>query len=459
MSTETHLGGIVTTELTDDEMHSGQVRIANRFAERNTHRLIHVYGIGWHYWDGTRYAFDDRGRAHHAVVQTLKAALEDSLDDKKLRADVARCETASGIDGVLKIAAAMPQFATTVADLDRDPYLLNCENGTLDLRDGMLRAHDPADRITKRCNAAYDPDAPGGTWKSFLARVLPNEQVRNYLQRLVGLALIGEVREHLLSIWTGSGANGKGVAYGAIVGALGDYAGPAEPDLFMHRDGAHPTGQMDLLGKRFVVVSESDQDRRLAEATMKRLTGGDQIKARYMRQNFVQFTPSHTAMLVTNHLPRVSGDDPAIWRRIRVIPFDVVIPEDEQDSGLPAALQAEAETVLAWAVAGLNAYQRIGLAEPAEVLAATDAYQADSDTVGRFIAERCHLGPMAKATTTDLFDAWQRWCTTEGIPALGRKAFGQSLDHRGYPASDPSGGKRWRSGIGVVIDQIGGGGT
>ena len=112
--------------------------------------------------------------------------------------------------------------------------------------------------------------------------------------------------------------------------ALGDYAQTADPELFMHRDGAHPTGEMDLLGARFVVVSETEQDRRLAESTMKRLTGGDTIKARRMRQDFVEFEPSHLAVLVTNHLPKARGDDPAVWRRIRVVPFNVVIPEEER---------------------------------------------------------------------------------------------------------------------------------
>ena len=236
----------------------------------------------------------DRGPARRSQARGDRRpadALADSLDDKDLRNDVRKCESAAGIGGVLDIAAALEPFAYTVRDLDPDPYLINVANGTLDLRTMQLRDHDPADRITKVAAAAWDPDAHGQVWEAFLARVLPDPEVRGFLRRYVGLGLAGTVLEHALAILTGTGRNGKGVLYGAVNHALGDYAGVAEPDLFMHRDGAHPTGEMDLRGLRWVVVSESDHGRRLAEATVKRLTGGDQIKARRMRQDFVDVPP------------------------------------------------------------------------------------------------------------------------------------------------------------------------
>ena len=260
---------------------------------------------------------------------------------------------------------------------------------------------------SQRCaGGAYRPDAQTPIWNAFLVRVLPDEAVRGFVQRLAGLALLGEVREHILPIFTGLGANGKGTFYKAVLHALGDYAATADPDLFMHRDGAHPTGQMDLLGKRLVVVSESDEGRSLAEATVKRLTGGDPIKARHMRRDFVEFMPSHLPILVTNHLPKVSGDDPAIWRRLRVVPFDVVIPDAEQDKNLDAHLQLEADGILTWAIAGLRDYLDRGLDEPDSVRAATDAYHTNSDAVGQFINDQCHQSPAVKVTAGELFDAW-----------------------------------------------------
>ncbi len=428
------------------EVHSGQVRMAYRLAEHYADQLLYVYGIGWLSWDGTRWSDGDPGAPKRAVVAILRAALAESLGDKQLQADVRKCESASGVAGVLDLAAALEPFATTVADLDADPYLLNVANGTLDLRTIELQPHDPADRITKVTRAAWDSAAPTATWGTFLDQVLPDAEVREFLQRLAGVGLLGLVVEHVLPILTGSGANGKGTFYKAVGHALGDYASTVEPDLFLHRQGAHPTGEMDLLGKRWVVVSETEKDRRLAEATMKRLTGGDTIRARRMRQDFIEFTPSHTAVMITNHLPTVSGDDPAIWRRLRVVPFSVVIPEDQRDKHLDEALQLDADAVLAWAVAGYLDYAERGeLAEPASVLTATDNYHKASDAVARFLDEettRC----AGFATIADMFARWVRWSLTDGTEPISQRVFGQALESHGL-TRDRSNGKHIMRGV------------
>ncbi len=434
------------------ELHSGQARIAYRLAKAHRDKLLYVAGIGWHSYDGTRWCADDRGAAKRAVLEVLRVALAQSLDDKDLRADVKRCESAAGVAGVLDLAAALVPFAATVRDLDVDPYLFNAANGTLDLRTGTLRQHRPCDRMTKVSRAAYDPAADGRSWNRFLAQVLPDPEVRGFLQRVAGVALAGLVIEHVLVILTGTGANGKGTGYKALNYALGDYASTAEPDLFMHRQGAHPTGEMDLLGVRLVVVSESEKDRRLAEATMKRLTGGDTIRARRMRQDFVEFAPSHTAILVTNHLPKVSGDDPAIWRRLRVVPFDVVIPEVDRDVHLDERLQLDADAILSWAVAGYASYvQRRGLDEPKSVLAATEDYQRSSDAVRRFLDDEDAVVrlPSVAATTTQLHHRWVDWARSDGSDELSARAFGQALDRLGFVVTKANGAKV-RRGIGVV---------
>jgi putative DNA primase/helicase len=444
----------VATSSDPTRMHRGQARMAYRLAHRYAGQLLHVTGFGWLRWDGYRWAVDDRGAAKRAVLAELRRALADSLDDKELRADVRRCESSSGVAGVLDLAAALNPFAAAVSDLDADAHLLNVANGTLDLRTLELRRHSPGDRITKVCQGAYRADAESSQWQAFLARVLPHDDVRSFLQRLVGVGLVGAVREHVLPILTGVGANGKSVFDKASRYALGDYAATAEPDLFMHRAGAHPTGEMDLRGVRWVAVSESDKDRRLAEATMKRLTGGDTVRARRMRQDFVEFTPSHTPLLITNHLPKVSGDDAAVWRRLRVVPFDVVIPEDEQNRDLDARLQLEADGILAWAVTGYRDYLARGLDEPATVLEATDTYHHNSDAVARFIAEECMTSsPVLKATTGQLHDAWEQWRVLDGAEPMSRKAFGQALDRHGYSAEPPVNGKRWRPGIALKVVQ------
>jgi putative DNA primase/helicase len=436
-------------EADDSETHSGQVRMAYRLAEDHAGRLLHVTSIGWLYWDGKRWAPDDCGKATQAVLRVLKRSWGDVFNDKQLQKDIRRCESAAGIAGVLEIAAALPQFAATVRHLDADPYLLNVANGTIDLRTRELRPHNPADRITKVTRAAYTTDVPPRAWAAFLARVLPDDDVRAYMQRVAGVALLGKVIEHVLPILTGTGANGKGTFYKAVCFALGDYAGTVEPELFMQRQGAHPTGEMDLLGQRLVVVSESEHERRLDEAKMKRLTGGDTIRARRMRQDFVEFEPSHTPLLITNHLPKVSGDDKAVWRRLRVIPFAVEIPVEEQDGELDERLQAEADAVLTWAVDGWADYRRRGgLDDPAVVVVATAAYQKASDAVARFIDDMClTASPANRATTAVLFESWERWRANDGAEPVTLKAFGQALTAKRFPADAPTNGKKWRRGI------------
>jgi putative DNA primase/helicase len=451
--------GAPPPEKTELDRHVNQARFAYRLAERYKDKLLHVYGIGWHYWTGKRWALDNRGRVSQAVLETLRYELNLAFDapdaDKKktLLADVIRCQTNNAVRGIRDLAAALAEFAATVDDLDTDPYVLNVANGTLNLRTLELRPHSPGDRITKVCRGAYHPDAPAPTWQAVLDRVLPKEDVREFLQRLVGMSLIGEVREHKLPILTGTGRNGKGTTYKAALHALGDYAGTADPELFMAREGAHPTGEMDLRGRRLVVVSESSKDRRLDEARMKRLCGGDPIKARYMRKDFVEFQPSHQAYLVTNHLPKVSPDDPATWARLRVVPFDVSIPEHEQDTGLDAKLAAEADGILAWAVAGLRDYLDHGLDEPSAVLKATGAYKRDMDALSRFIDECCDTGPNFGATTKELHDAWKIWQQSEGCEAIGLLTFGKALEDRGYRSTRTRKGS-WRSGICVRDETV-----
>jgi putative DNA primase/helicase len=429
-----------------EPIHHGQVRMAHRIEEDYTGKLIFVHGLGWHRWDDTRWVRDDGGYAERAVLDVLERAWPDAKDDKALRADVVKCESANGVAGVLALSRVLEPFAYTVKDLDADEYLLNTASGTLDLRTMTLSPHSPGDLITKVTRAGYRPGEGGKPWGEFLEQVLPGADVREFLQRFVGVGLLGRVQEQVLGILTGTGANGKGTFYKAVGHALGDYADTADPELFFHREGTHPTGQMDLLGKRWVVVSESDKNRKLAEATMKNLTGADTIKARYMRQDFVTFEPSHTPVLVTNHLPKVSGDDPALWRRMRVIPFDVVIEKADQDVHLDETLRLDADAVLTWAVEGYAAYVAgDGLREPEAVLVATEDYRKESDALARFIDDRCLVNPGRSVAAADVWAAWVKWCRDDDAEPGSQRALGQSLDRLGYAAGrGTGGGRRWR---------------
>lgn len=224
------------------------------------------------------------------TARRLTNAAYEIKDEDKRRAALRtarRGESSAGVNGALALASTEDGVAIAPTQLDADPFLLNCVNGTLDLRTMELRDHDPADLLSKITGAAYRPGVIGSDFTAFLQKVQPKEEMRRFLARLLGHTLEGRVVEHILPILHGPGANGKGTFTDAVLCALGDYADAADPDLLTARTfDAHPTGVADLFGRRLAVLHESDAGRQLAEGTVKRLTGGDRVKARRMREDF-----------------------------------------------------------------------------------------------------------------------------------------------------------------------------
>jgi putative DNA primase/helicase len=415
-----------------DELHRSHLRMAERLAESYQHQLRYAHGLGWLVWDGTRWARDRDGAPMRAAVETVKAAIHEIEDrlDGDLEKDVRKVETANALGGILRIASCLHPLAIPAERLDTDPYLFNVTNGTLDLRTGELRNHDPGDLITKIAGCEYDPGAAGRTFDAFIKEVLPQEDIRGFVQRVMGQSLVGKVEEHVLPIFTGVGGNGKTTLVELLLKVFGDYGIMADPELLVeHSYSQHPTGQADLLGVRFAVTVETDEGRRLAAATVKRLTGGDKIRARRMRQDFFEFDPSHTVTMVTNHKPRVSGDDPALWRRIRIVPFDVVI--DEPDTALPDRLALEQPAALSWMVAGYQEYVQRGLAAPAAVAKRTNEYRIASDAVGRFLDERTISSRHAYVRARELFTDWCSWCHRTGEEQGSEVAFSEAMARRG----------------------------
>lgn len=430
-------------------------------------RLIHVYGDRlryvpawrrWLVWDGTRWARDNTGQVARwaKVIARNITTYAYTITDEKKRKDALlaarRGESSAGVAGVLTLAGTESGIAIAPEDLDADPWLLNCANGVLDLRTGQLREHDPADMLSKITGAAYDPAATNDAWTTFLSTVQPDETMRAFLARLFGHALEGRVTEHILPIFHGEGANGKGTFLNAVLGALGDYADAADPELLTARTfDAHPTGTADLFGLRLAVLHEGDAGRRLAEGTVKRLTGGDRLKARRMREDFWHFDPSHTFVMLTNHKPIVVGTDEGIWRRLRLVPWPVVVPAADRDEYLGDKLKLAADAVLAWLVAGYHDWREHGLDEPQAVTAATDAYRGESDAVGRFLDDRCLCATHFHVPSAELYSAWCKWCADEGEESGTNKAFSTTLQNRGFNTKRTNRGMVW-SGIGLAAE-------
>ncbi len=428
-------------------------------------RLVHVYGDRlrfvpawrrWLIWDGKRWAPDATGQAARWAKSIARRVTADALaieEDKERNAAVnlaRRGESSAGVSGALTLAGTETEVVVTPDGLDVDPFLLNCQNGTLDLRTGELRGHDPADLLTKITGAAYDPDAGGAAFAAFLAKVQPDPEMRDYLSRLLGHALEGRVTSHVLPIFYGEGGNGKGTLVGAVLAALGDYGDAADPDLLTAKTfDAHPTSVADLYGLRLAVVHETDAGRRLAEGTVKRLTGGDRLKARRMREDFWSFDPSHTFIMLTNHKPIVGGKDEGIWRRLRLVPWGVVVPKEERDEGLGSKLAVELDAILAWVVTGYRAWRDQGLDDPEPVTKATASYRDESDPLGRFLKEKCQTGPLFGVKSSQLYEAWSKWCAGEGEEAGTQTAFSTELTNRGFDKQEKSAGNFWK-GLGLT---------
>jgi P4 family phage/plasmid primase-like protien len=438
----------------------------------NAERLVHQHGLdlhhvhAWNRWlvyDGSRWKTDGSGeivRRAKATVRAIygEAKQADSDGERKaIAAWAARSESASRIDAMISLARSEPGIPVEHEQLDRDPWAFNVMNGTVDLRTGELRDHDRADLATKLAPVTYDPQATTPTWERFLARIIPDAAVRAFLRRAVGYSLTGNTGEQVLFLLCGSGANGKTTFIETVLAMLGDYSMKTPADtLLARREGAIPNDVAALRGARFVAAVESEENRRLAEVRVKELTGGDTVSARFMRAEWFTFTPVCKLWLATNHRPSVRGTDEAIWRRIRLVPFDVTIPEAERDRTLLDRLRAEQAGILAWAVAGAVEWHRDGLRAPPAVQMATSAYRAEQDVLGAFLADRCVISDAAWVSSAALYAAYCAWADATGETAMKQRALGLALAQRGF--EDARTGKSrtrgWR-GIGLLDDREG----
>jgi P4 family phage/plasmid primase-like protien len=429
---------------------------AERFAALNREDVRYTPQTGtWHVWTGRTWE-EDRGGAEveartKATVRSIhrEAALE--TDDAQ-RAAIGKwavtSEKAERRRAVVVLARSERALRAAVQDFDADPMLMNLENGTLDLRTAKLLPHRRQDMITRIAPVAFDEGARAPTFEAFVTEILPEREVRAFVQRFLGSALTAEVREHVLPVFYGAGSNGKSVLLEAVKSVLGPYAGTVPAELLMARKfEAHPAERMTLRGKRLAIASETEQNRRLAESTVKQLTGGDTITARGMRQDFVEFKPTHKLVLTTNHKPRLIGTDNGIRRRVRLVPFVIVIPTEKQDTQLPAKLAAEAPGILCWLLEGCRAWQRDGLGMPGAIAEATQDYFAEEDVVGHFLEDRCVRDPEARARVSDVFAAFCEWARANGQPPLSRRAFGDALAEKAIVSRKSTGGSRVYLGV------------
>jgi putative DNA primase/helicase len=448
---------------------------AQRLIARFGVDLLYVENNGWFAWDGARWNRDlGRDEAIKRAHQTALAIWQevDALEKNPGRGDpeekmkrLRRHAVLTGNTGAVNamLTAASPYLSRPLEALDSEPYLLAAPNGTIELgRHCEFREARRADSLTRRIAVPFSTKSGCPHFEKFLERIMPAQEMRDFLQRVLGYCLTGSTRDQALFLFYGTGQNGKSTLVNVLRHIMGDYAmvSPISTFLAKREGGSGGEASPDLArlpGARLVTAAEPPEGARLDEGKIKEITGGEPIVARHLNQGFFTFKPVFKAIISTNHQPTIRGVDHGIWRRIRLLPFLVQIPDAEVDRDLEGKLIAEAEGILQWLLTGVEEWFAGGLAPPAAAIAAVENYRADQDPVGEFLKDRCvmtgeRIDPAHdrkyETTAKELFEAYKSWCEAQALDTLSGKLFGSKLTARGI-GTRKTDGRKVR--IGVVL--------
>jgi putative DNA primase/helicase len=458
--------------------------LANSYRIRHYYqgRLWYALGLGWIMWTGKFWRPDptNEGSIATGFVDGLSRLIaRESADLSRRASDEAdedrRKALMTQAEALLKWAVQSENERTIAAGLkltkhallieystlNADPWLFNVQNGTIDLRTGTLRPHDPADLVTFISPVTYDPAATCPVWEHFLSEVFAGDQdMVAFIQRAVGWSLTGVVKERALFFLYGdTGKNGKTTMVEAIMKIVGNYGEScygygrkvgAETFMKSRNMEDNQRKAATLAGPRFVCTSEVDEEHRLNEQLIKDITGGDTIEGRRLYQEAFTFKPQFKPWMYGNHKPEIRGTDDAIWSRVRLVPFEVSF-RGREDLDLPIKLEAELSGILNWALRGCLSWQAIGLQPPAKVQAATDAYREEMDVFGPFIRECCVIHRLAEVRANDLWTAYRSWCEENGLKEQTQTKFGKYLNAKGTSVERSNGIKR--IGIGLLDKQ------
>ena len=442
---------------------------AQRLVRRHGENLRYCYEFNqWLGWCGTHWSFDPAVAERMAKDTVLSiysevGHLADARERETLHRHAVMSEQVSRIAAMLALARSEPGIAIRPDDLDRDVWLLNCANGTLDLRTGAVRPHLRDNLVTRCLGIEYKSGSECPRWRAFLHRIMDgNQDLVGFVQRAVGYTLTGSTAERCMFILHGGGKNGKTVFLEGLRLLLGDGYTARTPTqtLLAKRGDTIPNDVARLRGIRLVTASETGDGNRLDEALVKDITGGDRVVARFMRGEWFEFTPHFKIFLSTNYRPRISGTDDAIWDRLRLVPFLIRIPEEERRpmEQMLSEFEAELSGILNWAIQGCLDWQRRGMGEPPEVRIATADYRDDMDTLGDFLSECCMVCRDAWVSSHNLYDEYKRWATDAGERVLSNKRFSLWMEHRGrdmgFRKQHTRGGKVWY-GLGLAYTPAG----
>ncbi|OKI00158.1 hypothetical protein A6A06_23625 [Streptomyces sp. CB02923] len=414
----------------------------NRYGESdamNAHALVawtdgsirYAPGLGYYVWTGQIW---ERSEVRvRQEIHRMGAALVLAGETQKARGYT----MTTRIDALMTELRSVPTVHVDASEFDARPHLLSFKNGTVDLRYGKLRPHDKSDMLTYRLDVNFNPRAECSRWLQFLTEIFPHEpELPAFFQRLIGYGITGSNAEQCFCVLHGKGANGKSVATDTLTAVFRPITRTTPFATFEEKpSGGIPNDLAALRGSRLVMASEGESGKPMSEGVLKRVTGKDEVAARFLRQEFFTFKPTFLLMLATNHKPRFRGQDEGLWRRVKMIPFRRWFAPHERDYGLDDKLMKEAEGIAAWAVRGAVEWYRDGLKDPASIITASKDYRATSDALAGFfpgVLEACD--DSQEMNGTDAFNAYLDWCEAENLPLKERwtrRTFYDAMEERG----------------------------
>lgn len=387
--------------------------------------------------------------AKKAARNIYREAADETDDDrrKELVKHAIATERQVRLDAMIESLKSEPGIAVMLAELDTSHWLLNVNNGTIDLKTGVLKPHDPANMITELLPIDYDPAAVSGEWNAFLDRIFnSNADLIAYIQRGMGYSITGDQSEQVFFFCYGSGFNGKSTLLNTCRLVMGNYATQVPPTAFMvdkTKRGGPDEAISSLKNKRLVCSTELEDGQRLSVSLVKRMTGGEPLWCEHKFERGYNFQPTHKLWLSGNHEPTITDTTNSIWYRLKKIPFTIEIPEGEREKGYAEKLAAgHTAAILTWLVKGCAEWVKIGdLVEPEAVKQAVAEYRAQQDILHDFILECCHFEKNATILTRELWEAYKTWCSDNDIYQLGQRKFYERIREKGVMDARGTGNK------------------
>ena len=425
----------------------------------NAERLVARYGDKlrfawsgmsgyWLAWDGRIWNRDagdmlarfSKGLAANLIRDSLK--VKESRSKTEIFKHALRTEQPRALEDMLYFARSDEKVAIRAPALDADPWLLCCTNGTIDLRTGELRKHNPDDLITRMVPVSYNPAAKSELFDRFLVSATNGDkELERYLQRALGFSTCGEYADEQVYFVYGPTASGKSTLMNAVRSTLGPYAATASGGSFLQTTPGGPRNDLAQLDKtRFIVIDELNRGQRLNVALLKQWCGTDAIRVRFLYHESFEIVERGRLFFSTNHRPRLPDDDDAVWRRVRVVPFNHTIPEEKRDPAVKrdlCNLKLSGAAILAWLVKGCLAYRKEGLTPPSAVAEATLAYRHEVSELNDWLEERCEVqpgNPLFEEESASLWSDYQNWAANEGVryPVKSQREFGKKLGTYGF---------------------------